>query len=124
MKQFVVNVPDTVRYVTLHIAVKDNEIQVTDNSYMDAVCRVFNVKADDVLGDRVWQPLPMARKQLALLLRMNTKLSTSQIGRLMNRDHSTIVYMIRRSKELIDIKDYLFMETWNKFKYEIPGRHQ
>lgn len=121
MKQFIINVPDSARFVTLHISVKEDAIQVTDNRYMDAVCRLFGVTAEDIAGERVWHPLPMARKQLALLLCMNTKLSIVQIGKLMNRDHSTVVYMLKRSKELIEINDHLFLETWNILQYELPG---
>lgn len=60
------------------------------NYIMSRTCQDQGVKLKDVLGKGRWHFLVLVRVLIAVRLR-NIGLNYSQIGRLMNRDHSTVM---------------------------------
>jgi len=61
----------------------------------------YGVTVEDVLGVARKNQVVLARRKAAWLFWKNTKMSYPQIGRLLNKDHSTIIYAVRTyEKEL------------------------
>lgn len=60
-------------------------------------CFANGVRQYDVLGPRRWRKLVAARIQIARDLRA-AKLSYPEIGRILHRDHSTVISLVRGGK--------------------------
>lgn len=52
-----------------------------------------------ILGDRRLKPIAMARQDFMLFAYDNSKFTTPQIGRFLNRDHSTVVHGIQQARK-------------------------
>ena len=52
---------------------------------------------EDILGPRKFKPLVAVRRKCVVMLR-EKGYSTTEIGRIMNRDHSTICTSLQKSK--------------------------
>ena len=72
---------------------------------IQAVCNVTGVKRRHILGQRRFRHYIDARHMAMLLTRQSTKLNLTSIGRLFDRDHSTIIHASNSVKNLIDISD-------------------
>lgn len=57
----------------------------------------YGYTAQDIIGKRKFKRLVMVRRECAVMLRAKGY-STTQIGRIMNRDHSTIVHSLQMSR--------------------------
>ena len=62
---------------------------------IQTVCRKWNVNLEDVCGRSRKQEIVYPRMVIACFLRQHTALSTTEIGRLINRDHSTIIHYLK-----------------------------
>ncbi len=60
------------------------------------VCLKYNVKIDDVLSHCRTTKLCTARHEAMWRMRNETKMTTTQIGRVMHRDHSSAIHGIRK----------------------------
>lgn len=58
---------------------------------LDSVCEFFNVDKELVLSASRKRELVVPRQIIMQFMREYTPLSTNQIGRIMNRDHSTVI---------------------------------
>lgn len=56
------------------------------------VCDVYSVTHWMLCGDSRRKNITLARSECYYRLRMETKLSTAQIGKILNRDHTTIIH--------------------------------
>jgi hypothetical protein len=65
------------------------------------VCAEYNVSESDVLSHRRTQCLTRPRQKICYRLKHETMASLPEIGRLINRDHSTVVHSIRKATALI-----------------------
>lgn len=63
---------------------------------VEAVARIYRVKADEVMSHSRRDRAVKARQAVMWMLRYFRGWSYMEIGRLMNRDHSTVVYGIGR----------------------------
>lgn len=68
---------------------------VCANRILDVVCRYYNVECYVLQGNSRTQNIGQARKIAAYLLYRHGKLSIPEIGELLHRDHSTILYAVR-----------------------------
>jgi len=68
---------------------KDHLIEALDNAAYD-----FFIQRVDIMSERREEPLPEARRVVAKSLRQHGY-SYPSIGRAMNKDHSTIMYMVK-----------------------------
>jgi chromosomal replication initiation ATPase DnaA len=73
---------------------------------------MFKVHPRDLVGPYVYNFLMLPRFALAKALRMRG-LSTPAIGAIMNRDHTTIMYQLRRA-------DY-FMERYPEYRAKVEA---
>lgn len=64
---------------------------------IEAIAQEHKFTVDDILGTRKFKPLVKVRRKCVVMLR-EKGYSTTEIGRIMNRDHSTIVHSLQKSK--------------------------
>jgi chromosomal replication initiation ATPase DnaA len=62
---------------------------------MDAIAELYGYTVEDILGKSKVRPLMEVRRMCVLRMR-NKGYSTLAIGRIMNRDHSTIVHSLQK----------------------------
>lgn len=67
---------------------------------IDNIAQTHGYDVGDILGKSKFQKLVVARRECVLMLR-GKGYSTTQIGRIMHRDHSTIVH----SLQVLAVKD-------------------
>jgi chromosomal replication initiation ATPase DnaA len=72
------------------------------------VCSVFGVSVHDIYSDRRPKKLADPRCAIALLAREMTPHSYPQIGTVMRRDHSTVMWSVQRAHALM-LTDPAFM---------------
>jgi chromosomal replication initiation ATPase DnaA len=68
---------------------------------MNTICEQKGIHEIDVLSRSREHSLVMARHQIAYILRQKTKLSSTFIGLLLNRDHATILHSVALWKDLL-----------------------
>ena len=66
-----------------------------NDKIIQTVCKTWSTSLDDVCGKSRKQEVVYTRMTIAYFLRQYTKLSTTEIGNLINRDHSTIVHYLK-----------------------------
>jgi chromosomal replication initiation ATPase DnaA len=65
---------------------------------IEAIAKEHRFTLQDIIGKRKFQPLVKVRRKCVVMLRAKGY-STTEIGRIMNRDHSTIVTSLQKSRE-------------------------
>ena len=65
---------------------------------MEVIARKYGYTAEDVIGKNRQKQLVSVRRQCVVMLR-EKGYSTTEIGRIMNRDHSTIVHALQMVKD-------------------------
>jgi chromosomal replication initiation ATPase DnaA len=63
--------------------------------YIDNVCDHYGIKAKDLVSPSRKRPIVEARSILAYLIRQNTGNSLSDIGKLIGRDHATVISAVK-----------------------------
>ena len=58
------------------------------------IAETYGFTVDDMIGKRKYKMLMVARRECVAMLRAKGY-STTEIGRIMNRDHSTIVHSLQ-----------------------------
>jgi chromosomal replication initiator protein len=64
---------------------------------IEAIAQEHKFTVDDILGTSKFKPLVKVRRKCVVMLR-EKGYSTTEIGRIMNRDHSTIVHSLQKSR--------------------------
>lgn len=64
---------------------------------IEAIAKEHRFTLEDILGKSRFGPLVKVRRKCVVMLRENGY-STTEIGRIMQRDHSTIVTSLQKSK--------------------------
>ena len=62
---------------------------------INKACELWGVSYEDVVGKRREVPLPFARAMIAKTIRETHDISLIEIGRIINRNHSTIIFYIK-----------------------------
>lgn len=81
---------------------------------IQTVCRIWQVLYSDVCGRCRKRELVFARMAIANFLREYTPLSTTEIGALISRDHSTVIHYIKTYKD-----EFRFNEEFRNFAKSI-----
>jgi chromosomal replication initiation ATPase DnaA len=72
--------------------------QVRDlTEVVSSVCTHHHVALDELFSSRRYEPLPAARADLAVAFRA-LGFSLPEIGRLLGRDHTSVMVMLRRAR--------------------------
>lgn len=72
---------------------------------VQAVSNVTGIKRRHILGQRKFRRYIDARHMAMQLVRQSTKLTLTSIGRLFERDHSTVIHASNSVKTFIDMSD-------------------
>lgn len=64
---------------------------------IEAIAKEHCFTLEDILGPRKFKPLVTVRRKCVVMLR-EKGYSTTEIGRIMNRDHSTICTSLQKSR--------------------------
>jgi chromosomal replication initiator protein len=64
---------------------------------IEAIAKLYDYTVEDVLGKSKLKALVAVRRKCVVMLR-DKGYSTTEIGRIMNRDHSTICHALQKSK--------------------------
>lgn len=67
-----------------------------------ACAEVFDISADDLFGTRRFSHLTLPRQLAMWMARNRTELSLPVIGRLMGRDHTTILHGVQKIEEMVN----------------------
>ena len=77
----------------------DSEKAYEPSYIIEKVADFYDIKPEDVLGKGKTKDVANARQMSFYLIRKLTGLTLEQIGDAMNRDHSTVLYSIRKVEE-------------------------
>ena len=69
---------------------------VTPEAILTAVARYFGVSVDELTGKSRRKQIVVPRQTAMYLLREDAHLSTPEVGRLLNRDHTTVLHGIKQ----------------------------
>jgi len=64
---------------------------------VEAIAKAHCFTLEDILGPRKFKPLVAVRRKCIVMLREKGH-TTTGIGRIMNRDHTTIVHSLQKSR--------------------------
>lgn len=70
-----------------------------NDKIIQTVCKIWSVSLDDVCGRCRKRELVFARMTIANFLREYTPLSTTEVGALISRNHSTVIHYIKTYKD-------------------------
>jgi len=74
----------------------------TWHDVMRAVCQTFNLTPDEIQSQNRKQELIFARHMFCYLCRKHLQMSLVDIGKILMRDHSTIINAVRKASDLIE----------------------
>jgi chromosomal replication initiation ATPase DnaA len=131
MKQIVINVPEGVRYINMNFQIVNDklvpidDVEAVSKHFIDVILEYHNIDLVIIRNQSRKGEVVRARQQLCLLLKNNTKLTTTQIGNIINKDHSTVSTSTTTAMNRIETKNQPFLDEWNEiqnilnsFKYE------
>ena len=96
-------------------------LQVTIDKIFDVVQEKFNVNRADIEGTRRTKDIAIARHVAIYLIRVLTDMSLPSIGKMFNRDHSTIMNSIDAVEKRMR-SDSLFVMDVTEMKKAISGQ--
>lgn len=88
---------------------EDRKVKTNPDAVIDAVCEHFSVGKRGLLGKSRSKMLAHPRQVVMYLLRNELKLPLEEIGRLVSRDHSTVIHGVDKitklASESVDIRE-------------------
>ena len=99
-----------------------NEYIPTPEAILSYVSRYYQLEESVVKGPQRARDAVAARQIAMYLIRTMTNLSQDNIGKLFNRDHSTVIHSIAQVEQKMK-KDPTFAETVKELKSNITSRH-
>ena len=105
-------------YVFVGLVSKDNKVYNEKKLMTSLVmlsARIFEISEQEVMAKRRVRLFVQARTAIASILRFKYNMSLCNIGRAMNKDHSTIINMIKNHKT--DMKyDEIYRNRYQQIK--------
>ena len=90
------------QYVINEILNDNQPLPITVEKIIEEVGRTYNVSPEDIRSNKRSGPISMARQVAIYIVREITQTSMKQIGQEFgNRDHTTIVYTLKKVQELM-----------------------
>ena len=87
------------------------ESSLTDDEIIKIVCEFYNIKKSELIGSSRVKKISRARSAAAYIARNHTSMTLKNIGEMLDRKHSTIMYLI---KSVLD--DQSFLSELNRLK--------
>jgi chromosomal replication initiation ATPase DnaA len=88
-----------------HQALTQSHYEIVNN-----VCAALNITIEQLQGKRGNTYLTAARFYISYELHVNHNITLKEIGRLLNRDHTSIINAVKQYKELTSVNDALMMQ--------------
>ena len=66
-----------------------------------AVRNYYDISITDIVGPRRYRRVAEARRVAAYVMSRRLEMSTVEIGRVLHRDHSTVVVMLQKMKDCV-----------------------
>lgn len=89
---------------------------VTIEKIFSAVYRKYNIKKEDIVGARRTKEVAAARHITVYLIHTITEMSLNNIGKIINRDHSTVLSSIEAAEKKIRLDPMLEIEIKDMIK--------
>ena len=97
-----------------------NTSQITKEKILDCVCSGTGVSSEDILSKKKTKDIVIARQITSYFLRTLNDMSLMDIGKFLNRDHTTIMDSVEKIKNMIS-SDPAFSEKINKISEDIKN---
>lgn len=86
-------------------------VLVDANMIIECVCRYFGITVEEMMGKSRAKPIAHPRQIAMYLARSHTSLSFPDLERIFERDHTTVLYAVRKIKDgLANKESYLEMD--------------
>ena len=72
---------------------------IANTDIIEAICAFYTIKKSDLLGGSRVKKVSRARAAAAYIARNNTTMTLKEIGKMLHRKHSTIMYLINSVTE-------------------------
>ncbi len=89
----------------------EEQEEVTPDAIIRAACNYYSITKNDLIGKNKRQELVRARQVCTYLMCEMLSLPQITIGKIMGRDHTTIIYSREKVAELIRVNDALLKEV-------------
>lgn len=93
---------DTIKTLVPEFIKEKDSPKMFANKVISAAAHHFGVSEEDVVGEKRDKNIRLARNAAMLIIKNNTSLSFSEIGRIFNRNYSTVINNCNASKALIE----------------------
>ena len=101
--------------------VNQNEQSMDASRIIDCVCKFYNLKKDELLGRKRLKEIAQARQVAIYLITELMSLPQEAVGRIFNKDHSTVIYAKNKVAEDIKKDKKLAVEI-NDMKQMLKGK--
>lgn len=78
-----------------------------------AICQVYSITPDDIYAKNRNQHIVYARHTFNYICRTRLRMQLEWIGRIINRDHTTVIHSVRQTQDLIEY-DRQFASTYKQ----------
>ena len=100
---------------------KESTIYATSNNwrvlFFEIAISTYGISMNDLKQKNRSETIVMVRQIFMFLLRQNDRLYYAEIGRMLQKDHSTVMWCVNKSIEYIQVNDYRFMRVYDNFKH-------
>jgi len=105
----------------MSILEKESTIYATSNNwrvlFFEIAKSTYDISLNDLKQKNRSETIVMVRQIFMFLLRKNDRLYYAEIGRMLDKDHSTVMWGVNKSIEYIQVNDYRFMRVYENFKH-------
>ena len=78
---------------------------ITVDKILDEVSRTFNIPVSDILSKKKTADIAYARQVSMYIISQLILISSTEIGKHFNKDHTTVLYNIDKIKKIIKINE-------------------
>lgn len=99
----------------------DGIVELPHDQILNQVTAEFGVSINDLTGRLRDREFVVPRQIAMFLIKEHTKMSLVEIGKMFNRDHSTVIYSIRTVRDLLETNK-VFREKYEQIPRQIEAK--
>ena len=105
------------------IAILENESEIYATSsnwrilFMEIAKATYGITFEDLKIQNRSETILLVRQIFMYLARTNEMLGYKKIANLLDKDHSTCIWCVKKVKSYIEVEDQRFMDVYNNFKH-------
>ena len=105
------------------IAILENESEIYATSsnwrilFMEIAKATYGITFEDLKIQNRSETILLVRQIFMYLARTNEMLGYKKIANLLDKDHSTCIWGVKKVKSYIEVEDQRFMDVYNNFKH-------